>query len=87
MADTRFVDILNAGNKLLVHSDRRFFVESLMGHDIIEELAILAILHDQEKFAFSLNNFVKLDYVRMPNLLKDLDLSAYSLDILLIFDT
>jgi len=87
MADTRFVDILNARNKLLVHSDRRFFVESLMGHYIIEELTILAILHDQEKLAFSLNNFVKLDYVRVPNLLKNLDLSAYSLDILLIFDT
>lgn len=87
MADTRFVDILNARNKLLVHSDRRFFVESLMRHYIIEELTILAILHDQEKLAFSLNNFVKLDYVRVPNLLKNLDLSAYSLDILLIFDT
>ena len=87
MADTWFVDILNARNKLLVHSDCSFLVESLMWHYIIEELTILAILHDQEKFAFSLNNFVKLDYVRVPNLFKDLDLSAYSLDILLIFDT
>ena len=58
-----------------------------MRHYIIEELTILAILHDQEKLALSLNNFVKLDYVRMPNLFEDLDLSAYSLDILLIFDT
>lgn len=57
-----------------------------MWHYVIEELAILAILHDQEKFAFSLDDFVKLNYVRVSNLFEDLDFSAYSLDILLIFD-
>ena len=80
------MDVLDARYKLLVHSDCQFSC-IFKGHNIIEKFAILGIHHDQEKFALSLDNFVKIDDVGVPDLLEDLDLSTDSLDILLIFDT
>lgn len=57
-----------------------------MCHYVIEQLPCPAKLHDQEQFTFGLNNFIKLNDVRMSHFLKDLDLSRDSLYIFLIFD-
>ena len=87
MADATLVDVLDAGHQLLVHAHRRFLVKPLMRHDIVKELTILAKFHDEEELAFRFNDFIELDHIWMPDFLEDFDLSAYSLDVLLVFDS
>lgn len=87
VADAALVDVLDAGDELLVHAAGRLLVEALMRHNIIEELTVLTILHDEEKLTFSFNDFKQLDYIRVPHLLQDLDLPRYPLDVLLVLDS
>lgn len=49
--------------------------------DVVEELASRAILHHQEKILGGLDDLVHLDQIGVPDQLKDVDLSAHSLDV------
>lgn len=86
MTDAALVNILYAGDQLLVHAAGGLLVQALVRHNVVEQLAILTILHDEEKLTFSFNDFKQLDYVRVTNLLQNLYLAANPLDVLLVFD-
>lgn len=87
MADATLVNVLNTSNELLVHPNCRLLMKSLMRHDVIEQLAVLAVLHDEEKFALSFDDFVQLDDVRVSHLFQNLNLATNPLDVLLVFDS
>ena len=57
-----------------------------MRDDIIEKLTVLAELHNQEQFTLSLDYFVKLNNVWMPNFLKNFNLPTNSFDVLFVFN-
>lgn len=57
-----------------------------MSNDIIEEFSTIAILHNHVKLFFSLNDFIELNDIWMPNFFKDLDFPSYSFNIFLIMD-
>ena len=76
MAHATFVNVLDSRDHLLVDPHCRFFVESLMFHNVVEQLTIGAVLHNQVKLCFclynlnggkNLNYLVKLDDVGVPN--------------------
>lgn len=50
-------------------------------NDIIEQLASLHVLHNQEELFWSLNDLIKLDDARVTDQLQDVDLSTHSLNI------
>ena len=56
MADPRLVDVLDARDDLLVDADRCFLMESLVLHDVVKKLAILAVLHHQIQFSLCLDD-------------------------------
>jgi len=56
-------------------------------HNIVEEFTILAVLHYEEELTLSLNDLVQLDDVGMSDLLEDLDLTADSLNVFLVFNS
>lgn len=85
MAYTTLVNVFDARNELLIHSDSCLLMQSLMGHNIVEELAVLAELHDEKQFTFSFNDFKQLNYIGVPDFLQYFDLSAYSLNVLFVF--
>lgn len=85
VANPTFVNVFDTGNKLLVHSDSCFLMQPLMRDNVVEQLSVLAVLHDKEQFALSLDDFVQLDHIGVPHLLKDLDLPTDSFDVLLVF--
>lgn len=58
-----------------------------MWHNIVEEFTILAVLHYEEELTLSLNDLVQLDDVGMSDLLEDLDLTADSLNVFLVFNS
>ena len=57
-----------------------------MSYNIIEEFATIAILHNHVELFFSLNNFIELNDIWMPNFLEDLDFPSNSFNIFLIMD-
>lgn len=58
MADSAFVDILDAGDEFLVEAAGDLFVQALVRNYIVEQLSSLAVLHNQEKLAFGLDYLV-----------------------------
>lgn len=48
MADSTLMNVLNARQQLLVELASLTLLESLMGNYVVEELAIGAVLHDEE---------------------------------------
>lgn len=73
--------ILNAFDKLSEILTGFILFKSLLFHNVLEEFAFWDILHDKEKLFGSLDNFVKLNQVRVANLLKNVDLSGDSLNV------
>ena len=49
--------------------------------NIVEELAILHVLHDQEQLLGGFDDLVQLDQVGMPDELEDMDLPEHSLSV------
>ena len=86
MADATLVNILYTGDQLLVHAAGGLLVQALVRHDVVEQLAVLTILHDEEKLTFSFNDFKQLDYVWVTNLFQNLNLATNPLNVFLVFD-
>ena len=57
-----------------------------MSHDVVEQLASVAVLHDHVQFLLRFDDFVQLNHVRVPNLLKNLDFPRDTLNVFLIVD-
>lgn len=87
MADAALVDVLDAGDQLLVHADGSLLVQPLMTHNVVEELTVLAELHDEEQLALCLDDLVQLDHVRVSHFLENLDFARDTLYILLVLDS
>lgn len=86
MTDTALVQVLNSADQLPVELCSLLFVEASITDNEIEQLATVGMFHNHEKFLFCLNDFVKLDDVRVSNFLEDLDFSGDSFDVLLVID-
>jgi len=66
MAHSTFVNVLDSSDHLLVDPYCRLFVESLMFHNVVEQLTIGAILHNQVKLCFSLYNLKWWEKFELP---------------------
>lgn len=62
----------------------RFLIQSLVLDNQIKQLTSLHKLHHQVQVLLGLYDLVDLNHVRVMQLLEDLDLTTYALDILLI---
>lgn len=85
---TEFVDILNAGYKLLEQLTSLFLGEPtlasvlpLLIDNIVKQLAVLDVLHNQKQVLGRLDDLVELDDVGVPYELQDVDLPGHPLDI------
>lgn len=56
MTDAWQMDVLDACNDLLVNSDGRFLMESLVLDYIIKQLAIGTVLHDEVQLGLSFDD-------------------------------
>ena len=61
-------------------------MQPLMTDDIVKQLSIGAILHNEEQFTLSLNYFVELNDIRVSQFLEYFDFPGYPLDVLLVLD-
>ena len=86
MAHAALVDVLNSGNQLKVKLARLLLREPCMSHNVVEQLAPIAILHDHVELFFSFNYFVKLNHIWVSDLLENFDFSCDSLHVFLIID-
>jgi hypothetical protein len=86
VANSDFVDVLDARNNLLEEFTSFIFLQALSFDDIVEEFSSARILHDEEQLARSFDNFVQLDNVRVPHDFQNVDFPCNSLDIALVFD-
>ena len=57
-----------------------------MRHDVVEQLSVLAELHDQEQFTFGFDDFVELNNIGVSDLLQYFDFPADPLDVLFVLD-
>lgn len=67
--------VLDTAEKLLKESTCFLLLDSLVLYYVVKKFTSVAILHNEIKFLLSLNNFVKLYYLRMLNYLENMDLS------------
>ena len=81
MHDAYFMDILDAGDELVEHFSCFSFRDSLVLDDVIEELALFHELHDQKELFRCFDDFVKLDYMGVPDQFQDMNLPTNPLNI------
>ena len=55
---------------------------SVIFNDMVKKLTTTDILHDEVQLFWSLNNFVQLDNIGMPDHLKNMDFSSHSLNVI-----
>ena len=55
MTNATLMNVINTRYYLLVNSDSRFLVESLVLDDVVEELTVRTILHYQVQFSLRFN--------------------------------
>lgn len=84
--DAQFVNVLYAGDDLLVHFGSFILLEPAVFDDVLEELSARTILHDQVQVIIVFNHLVQLNDVRVPDFLEDCDFSVDSVNIGLILD-
>ncbi len=81
MHDVQFMDVLNSADDLLENLARLIFLHFSLFNNVIEKFTVFNELHYYEKLLWSLNNFVKLDDIRMSDDIQNMNLSRYSLHI------
>lgn len=87
VADSELVDVVDARNELLEVLACLLFLQFLVLHNEVEQLAALHELHDQIEVLLRLNDLVDLHHVGMVQLLQYLDLSTDALHVLFLFNT
>ena len=75
------MEVLDTCNDLVEEFERLRLLDPLILDNVVEELAPVGILHDQVQLLRRLNNLVKLNDVRVSDLLKDVYLTGDSLNI------
>lgn len=58
----------------------------VLRRDVVEQLAVAAVLHDEEESVFRLDDFVELNNVGVPHDTQDVDLASHALDIVNVVD-
>lgn len=86
MADARLVDVLDATDKFKVELAGLFLGQSGVSHDVVEELAAVAVLHNHVEFLFGLDDFVQLNDIGVADLLENFDLASDALNVFLVVD-
>jgi hypothetical protein len=86
MNNVQLMEVRYATNDMLEEATSLEFIYFVAIDDVIEQLALLNVLHDEEEVLRSLNNFVQLDDARVPDQLKNVDLARNSLDVCNIDD-
>jgi len=67
---------------LLKQAAGLFLLKFVLGCDVTEQLPIATVLHYQEKSAWSLNNLIQLDDVRVVYDLKDVNFPSDTLTVI-----
>lgn len=55
---SNFMDVLNSCNKLWEDANGLIFIDSLILDNIVKQLSLLHVLHDQEQLLGCFNNLV-----------------------------
>jgi hypothetical protein len=86
MTYTIFVQMLYTLHYLTEEFSRIDIIDAAILHDVVEKLTSVRMFHDEVQFTFSLDNLIQLNDPGMPNLLKNFDLSCYTVYIHLILN-
>ena len=86
MCNAKLAKVFDARYQLLEQPAGLFFFQMVLGCDIVEELSVAAVFHDQEESLWCLYNLVHLDNVWVSYDLEDVDLSLNTLNIVYIVD-
>lgn len=81
MHNVKLVDVLDSGDYLLKVLARLILIDSCLLDNVVEELSAICVLHNQVQLLWSLNDFIKLNYIRMSNQLQYMDLPRYPFDV------
>lgn len=84
MAHTTLMNIFNARDQLQIELASLLLGQPSVTHDVIEQLAAIAVLHDHVELFFRLNNFVQLDDIGVADLLENFNFPRDTLDVFLI---
>lgn len=76
MNDAKLMKVFNACYDLMEEFASLCLFDSLVLHDVVKELASTCILHDQVELLGCLDNFIKLNNMRMTNEFEDVNLSG-----------
>ena len=86
MGDSKPTQILNSGDKLLEEPTSFLFLQSILRSDIIKELTVTAMFHDQKNPLRCLYDFIDLDDVRVLHYFQNMNFSGNSFDVVNVVD-
>lgn len=86
MHDAKLAQVGEGRYELLEEPARLFLFQLILRSDVAEELAIAAVLHDEEETIGCFNDFVELDDVWVSNDFQDVQLTGDSLHIVHVSD-
>ena len=86
MDDVELMEVFNTSDDLVEEFEGLRLLNTLVLHDIVEELTSIRIFHDQIELLWRLNDFVKLDDVWVSNHFENMDFSRNSFNIINILD-
>ena len=81
MNNSQLVEVLDAADDLLEEFAGFGFLELLLFHDVVEELAPAHELHDQKQLLRRLDDFEQLDDIGMPDELQNVNFASDTLDV------
>lgn len=81
MDDIQPMNILYPADQLMKHFARLLLTDSFILDYIVEQLAVLDVLHHEEQLLGCFDNLVELDDIGMPNELQNVYLSRHALHI------
>lgn len=81
MHDPQSVNVLDSTDDLLEHFAGFFLIHTLFAHNIIEQLSIFHVLHDEKQMLWGFDDFVELDDVWMPYEFEDVHFPRDSLHV------
>lgn len=82
VSNTQLAQVLDSGDQLLEKPASLVFLEVVLGCDVVEQLAVAAVLHDEKQPVFGLDDFVELDDVGVAHDAQDVDFASHALDVI-----
>lgn len=86
MNDVQLVQVLNPSNYLVKEFDCQGLFNSLVLDDKVKKFPTLCVLHYKVKLFGRLNDFVKLNDVRVANHFENMNFASYSFYIVNVLD-